>query len=332
MRNILYLLFVLLFTSCGTTYHLSTLNYDPIYGPDGTEIKVDTIDNEFQLARKFRTDDRFRWDFAQFAMRQDMRWNYDFYFNNRMHRSGFGSPFAFHWNSNQYWWNWANNSHFNMGFNHWDIFGFYGNSYGWNNGYYGNGWNNGYYGNGWGYNSWNNGPWNNNGYNVVWNRSRENVSYNIGRRGSNNVVSNRTIENKIIVNRNKPRNENFVIEEDGVRWYASSENDVDNDEIIDKALIKLRGNNTNIRVYNNPNNVPPVIIRNNNNSKPIRNYNRVENNSNNNIIRNNNNSRPIRTYSPPSRSSSPPVINRSSSNGRSSSPPPTSRGGSNIKR
>ena len=41
MRNILYLLFVLLFTSCGTTYHLSTLNYDPIYGPDGTEIKVD---------------------------------------------------------------------------------------------------------------------------------------------------------------------------------------------------------------------------------------------------------------------------------------------------
>lgn len=318
----LFVLFVLglVLTSCGATYQLSTLNYDPIYGPDGVEIKVDTIDNEFQLARKFRTDDRFRWDFAQFAMRQDMRWNYDFYFNNRMHRSGFGSPFAFHWNSNQYWWNWANNSHFNMGFNHWDIFGFYGNSYGWGSRYYGYGygWNN----YGWnGYNNWNNGPWNNNGYNVAWNSSRENVSYNVGRRGSN-IISNRTnsnIENKIIVNRNKPR---VIINNP--------------DEIIDKALIKLRGNNTNIRVYNNPNNVPNnVVIRNNNNnSKPIRNYNRIENNSNNNNIRNNNNnnSRPVRTYTPPSRSSSPPVINRSSSNGRSSSPPPTSRGGSNIKR
>ena len=240
MRNILTLLFVLLLSSCGTTYHLSTLNYDPIYGPDGTEIKVDTIDNEFQLARKFRTDDTFRWNFAQFAMRQDMRWNYDFYFNNRMHRSGFGSPFAFHWNSNQYWWNWANNSHFNMGFNHWDIFGFYGNSYGWNNGYYGYGWNNGYYGNGWGYNSWNNGPWNNNGYNVVWNRSRENVSYNVGRRGSNNI-SNRTnsnIENNIVVNRNKPRVINRKLNSNP-------------EEIIDKAIIRLRGNINNIRVNYN---------------------------------------------------------------------------------
>ena len=31
------------------------------------------------------------------------------------YRSGFGSPFAFHWNSNQYWWNWANNQSFQYG-------------------------------------------------------------------------------------------------------------------------------------------------------------------------------------------------------------------------
>ena len=152
MRNILTLLFVLLLSSCGTTYQLSTLNHDPIYDNNGNVVDVTVIDNEFQLARKFRTDDTFRWNFAQYAMRQDLRWNYDFYWNNRMYRSPFASPFDFYWNSHNYWWNWATNSHFNMGFNHWDRFGFYG--YGSSFGYYGfnrYGWNNGYYGNGWGY-------------------------------------------------------------------------------------------------------------------------------------------------------------------------------------
>ena len=179
MRNILYLLFVLLFTSCGTTYHLSTLNYDPIYGPDGTEIKVDTIDNEFQLARKFRTDFRFRYDFATYASNQPYSW----YFSNRMfNRYSFYNPYSrfdmFH-NSSQFWFDWAFNYPYNnFGYNWRDPFGFNNYYSRWNNyGMYG-------YGYGYGYNSWNNGPWNNNGYNVVWNRSRENVSYNVGRRGS----------------------------------------------------------------------------------------------------------------------------------------------------
>jgi len=279
MRHLVYIIFVLLLTTSCASFQLTTLNHDPMY-PD--EMKVDVIDNEFQLARKFRTDDRFRWDFAQYAMRQDLRWNYDFYFNNRMYRSAFASPFDFYWNSHNYWWNWASNYQFNYGFNHWNRFGFYGNGYG----YYGNYWNNGYY-NGWYGNGWGNRQRMND---YAWNnRDRGNVSYNIGRRGSNNVVSNRTIENRIIVNRNNPRIVNNP------------------DEVIDKELIKLKRNNTNIRIYTNPNNVPPVIIR-NNNSRPIRVYNRIENNSNNNINRNNNNSRPIRTYTPPPRSSSPPVI------------------------
>ena len=291
MKHLIYIMWVLLLTSCGTTYQLSTINHEPVYTTaDGTIIDYNVIDNEFQLARKFRTDDTFRWNFAQFAMKQDLRWNYDFYFNNRMYRSAFASPFDFYWNSHNYWWNWSFNYPFNYGFNHWDRFGFYGNSYGWNNGYYGNGW---------GYrNRMNDYAWNN--------RDRENTAYILGRRGSSNViVGNRTnvIKDRVIINRNNPR-------------IINNNPDV----VIDKAIIKLRGNNTNIRVYNNPNNVPPVIIRNNNNSKPVRNYNRPENNSNNNIIRNNNNSRPIRTYTPPSRSSSPPVINRSS-------PPVRSNGG-----
>jgi len=302
MRHLIYILWVLLLTSCGTTYQLSTINHDPIYTSDGTEIQFDVVDNEFQLARKFRTDDKFRWDFAQFAMKQDLRWNYDFYFNNRMYRSPYASPFDFYWNSHNYWWNWATNSHFNMGFNHWDRFGFYG--YGSSFGYYGfnrYGWNNGYYGNGWGYRQRMN--------DYAWrNRNRTNTAYVVGRRSSNNVVvGNRTnvIKDRVIINRNKPR---LV---------------VDKDVVIDRAIIKLKRNNNNIRVYENPNNVPnKIIIRNNNNSKPVRNYNRPENNRNN--FNRNNNTRPSRTYTPPSRSSSPPVISRPPT--RSSNPPVISRG------
>jgi len=136
------------------------------------------------------------------------------------------------------------------------------------------------------------------------NRNRTNTAYVVGRRGSNNVItnSNRTIQNNIIVNRNKPRV-------------------IDKDVVIDKALIKLKRGNNNIRVYENPNNVPNKIIIRNNNSKPVRNYNRPPNNSNNNIR--NNNTRPSRTYTPPSRSSSPPVISRPPT--RSSNPPVISR-------
>ena len=287
-RTLILVILGFLLTSCGTTYQLSTFNHDPIYDGNGEVVDVSIINNEFELARKFRFDDTFRWNFAQYAMRQDMRWNYDFYWNNRMYRSPFASPFDFYWNSHSFWWNWASNSPFYMGFNHWDPFGF-------NN-----------YGMGWSY-SWNNRRWSSNQWgnqygwnNGFYNRYRgTNVAYHTGRRGSNNViVSNRTnvIKDRVkdlkIVNRNKPRI-------------------VDKDVVIDKALIKLRGNNNNIRVYENPNN---VIIRNNN--KPIRNYNRPEinnRNSNNNIIRNNN----IRRTPPPTRSSNPPVINRSSSSGRS---------------
>ena len=323
MRKLITLLVLgLLLTSCGSQYQLSTLNHEPEYIGD---VRVDVIDNEMELSRKLRFDDKFRWDFAQYAMNQDMRWQYDFYWDNRMfRRSAFGSPFSFYWNSHNYWWNWATNSHFNMGFNHWDPFGF--NNYGWGSRYYGYGygWNNGYGFNNWGYRQRMN--------DYAWrNRNRTNTAYVVGRRSSNNVVvSNRTnvIKDRVIVNKNKPRR-NFVIEEDGVRWYSGSENDNVDKEVIDKAIIKLRGNNNNIRVYENPNNVPnKIIIRRNNNSNPVRNYNRPENNRNSNNNIRNNNSRPSRTYSPPSRSSSP-VISRPPT--RSSNPPVINRSSGGSK-
>jgi hypothetical protein len=308
MRNILTLLFVLLLSSCGTTYQLSTLNHDPIYDNNGNVVDVTVIDNEFQLARKFRTDDTFRWNFAQYAMRQDLRWNYDFYWNNRMYRSPYASPFDFYWDSHNYWWNWASNSHFNMGFNHWDRFGFYGQGMGWSYSWNNRRWSSNQWGNPYGWNNrygWNNG---------FYNRYRgTNVAYHSGRRGSSNVIvggRTNTIKNRVIVNRNKPR---LV---------------VDKDIVIDKAIIKLKRNNNNIRVYENPNNVPNNVIIRNNNNKPVRNYNRPENNnrnSNNNIR--NNNSRPPRTSTPPRSSSPRPVISRPTT--RSSSPPVAKRG--NIK-
>ena len=295
----LFVLFVLgILTSCGSSYQLSTLNHSPEYIDD---VRVDVIDNEMELSRLLRTDDKFRWDFAQYAMNQDMRWQYDFYWDNRMfRRSAFGSPFNFYWNSHQYWWNWASNSPFNMGFNHWDPFGF--NNYGWGSRYYGYGygWNNYYGWNNWGYRQrMNDYAWNN--------RNRTNTAYVVGRRSSNNViVGNRTntIKDRVIINRNKPRVVNSK------------------DVVIDREIIKLKRGNNNIRIYNNPNNVPNNI-RNNNNSKPVRNYNRPENNRNSN-----NNSRPSRTYSPPSRSSSP-VISRPPS--RSSNPPVINRRSSGSK-
>ena len=307
MRNILTLLFVLLLSSCGTTYQLSTLNHDPIYDNNGNVVDVTVIDNEFELARKFRTDDTFRWNFAQFAMRQDMRWNYDFYWNNRMYRSPYASPFDFYWDSHNYWWNWASNSPFNMGFNHWDPFGFNNNygmgwSYSWNNrrwssNQWGNpyGWNN-YYG-------WNNG---------FYNRYRgTNVAYHTGRRSSTMSVRDR-------------RGNAAMIESTKVKRRIINNPDV----VIDREVIKLKRNNPNIRVYENPNNVPNNVIIRNNNNKPVRNYNRPENNtrnSNNNIR--NNNSRPPRTSTPPRSSSPRPVISRPTT--RSSSPPVAKRGNIN---
>jgi len=290
-KLILFSVLLMLLTSCGS-YQLSTHNHTPEYIGD---VRVDVIDNEMELSRKLRFDDKFRWDFAQYAMRQDMRWNYDFYWNNRMYRRGpFASPSDFYWNSQSFWWNWASNSPFNMGFNYWDPFGFNNNygmgwSYSWNNrrwssNQWGNpyGWNN-YYG-------WNNG---------FYNRYRgTNVAYHSGRRSStmsnrdrigqvSMIESTKRRTNRTIVNKNKPR-------------IA-----VDKDIVIDKTIIKLRRGNNNIRVYENPNNIPNNIR---NNNKPVRNYNRPENNNRN---YNRPNTRPVRTNTPaPTRRSTPTTNSR----------------------
>jgi hypothetical protein len=225
----------LLLTGCSTTYHLSTLNHDPIYDTVlevPANVQIDTLSSS-QLRWKLRTDFRFRYDFAQYALSQPVSFDW----NNRLLGNRFNrySPYwsySYSWNRDMMWndWVWGYpffQSHMWSPFRY-DRWGY--NYYGWN-----------------GYNNWYNGPWHNSGYNVVWNSSRNNnnVAYHTGRRGSNNII-----------NRNTPR---VNVKEDKI------------DLIVSK--IRKRVNNNNIRVYNNPNNPnlnnnskPRVYVRPNNNS------------------------------------------------------------------
>ena len=294
MKNIkLLFLGLLLLTGCSTTYHLSTLNHDPIYDTVlevPADVQIDTL-SVSQLKWKLRTDFRFRYDFAQYALSQPRSFDW----NNRLLGNRFNrySPYwsySYSWNRDMMWndWVWGYNSYSMWSPFRYDRWGY--NHYGWNN----YGWN--------GYNNWYNGPFHNPGYNVAWNSSRNNnnVAYVNGRRGSNNIVNrtNNNIENRIVVNRNTPR---VNVKEENI------------DLIVSK--IRKRVNNNNIRVYNNPNN--PNL---NNNSKP-RVYVRPNNNSNNN--------NPPRIYMRPSSNNSTSTTKPSSNVSRSNS---VSRGGNSNRK
>ena len=283
MKNLKLLFLGLLFTGCAS-FHLSTLNHDPIYDTVlvvPADVQVDTL-TVSQLRWKLRTDFKFRYDFAQYALSQPRSFDW----NNRVlgnrynvynPYNGFG--YSNYWSRDMMWndWVWGYNSYSShmwspFGYDRWGY-----NSYSWNN----HGWNswgwNGYYGNGWGWRQqMNNYAWNN--------RNRPNTVRINGRRGSL-IESNRmSIKDKIgqasmiastkpRVNNTKPivNNSNLVIEEDGVRWYSNS-----------KPI-----NNTK-PIYNNS---KPSY----NNSKPIINNSRPNFNSKPSF---NNNSRPTNNSKP----------------------------------
>ena len=49
-------------------------NNDPIYGiveSTGDTIKIDVLDSEWDINRKFRFDNKFRWNYSMYAMNQD---------------------------------------------------------------------------------------------------------------------------------------------------------------------------------------------------------------------------------------------------------------------
>ena len=278
-------------TSC-SSLKLSTMHYDPIYGPEEvvlqvpSDVKIDTLSYS-QLKWKLRTDFRFRYDYAQFAMNQPLSWY------NRNFTYSYWRPFNsfdVYWNRHNYWYDWAFNYPYNWGFSSW----YSPWRYDWYRPY--RPWNH--------WNNWYNGPYSNPGYNVIWNSSRQNnnIAFINGRRGSRNFNfnGNSNIENTISTRYNKPRN---------------------NNSIIDNIVNELRDNfNIKPRVYSNPNNVPNnnnrPVINNNNNIKPTWNNSRpVINNNNINI---NSNSRPVINNS--SRGSNINISRgSSSSSGRSSS-------------
>ena len=287
-KGLLIGILLMLLSSCGIQYQVSTLSSDGIYESDDMypiylevpqDTKIDTINNIFQLKRKLRTDFNFRWDFAQYAMTQPLSWYYN---NPRL--DGIWRPynrFDVYFNSHLFWTNWA-----------WD----YPYHYGWN--YYG--WSRPWY-YGWynrPYNMW----WNYNHYNHPYHHNNIQYSYNVGRRGSiNRIISgNSNIENTISSRRYNNPNRKDIINSN-----------------LNNIVNELRENyNVKPRVYDNPNNVP------NNNV----NYNRGRNNNNNVIINNNSNNNFVRP-SRPSYNSRPPV-NNSSNISRGSSSSVRSSGGS----
>jgi len=297
---IVVLVLFLLLSSC-STYRLSTLNYDPIYGPEDvvltvpSDVKIDTIDSYFQLRSKLRNNFRFRWDFAQYAMQQPYSW----YWNNPR-LENFWRPynrFDVYFYSNWFWNDWAFNYPYHS---YWGMNSWY-RPWGWNS------WNRPY--DPW--NNWYQGPWHNPGYNVVWNSSRRGVAYVNGPRGSrigsNSIIQrDNNIKNKIVRRYNKQSNMN---------------------NIINNVINELRENfNVKPRVYNNPNNVP-------NNGRPIINDNINNNNirgswrpNNNNSINNNNYSN---IYTRPATNNNNSTVRPSSTISRGNS---SSRGGNSNRR
>ena len=82
MKKLVLFIGLLLLTGCSTTWHLSTIGHDPIYDtvlevPAG--VQIDTL-SASQLRWKLRTDFRFRYDFAQYALSQPRSFDW----NNRV--------------------------------------------------------------------------------------------------------------------------------------------------------------------------------------------------------------------------------------------------------
>ena len=288
MKKLLLIYLTLLITGCAS-FQLSTLNHDPIYDTVlvvPADVQVDTL-TVSQLRWKLRTDFKFRYDFAQYALSQPRSFDW----NNRVlgnrynvynPYNGFG--YSNYWSRDMMWndWVWGYNSYSPhmwspFGYDRWGYNSYGWNNYGWNNW----GWN-GYYGNGWG--------WRQQMNDYAWqHRNRPNTAYINGRRGSNNIQS------RIVANNTNQTRVN--VKEDKV------------DLLVNK--IRKRVNNNNIRVYNNPNN--PNL---NNNNKP-RVYVRPINN-------NNSNNNPPRIYTRPPVNNSTSTTRSSSNISRSNN---VSRGG-----
>lgn len=241
MKRITFLFVLFLLTSCGN-FKVATLNHTPKAFVTSTGINVDVIDSEFGLHRKFNNDNKFRWNYTQFAINQDLRWYYSFYNRNFLFKYSRNlSPWDIYVNRYDFWFDW--NFYYGWrGFNSWDPYGFRS----------------------WGWNSWD--PYYSNFH--IWNR--EHIAYAKTRRGSqyndNDIVQR---------NYNKVRSYNNSNNNTKVRVYNRPEN---NETELRRSVDLLKRGNKNIRIreYNNPNQ-----LNNDKTIRPdIRSYGRPETNSN----------------------------------------------------
>ena len=292
MKNLLALITVLLLTSCGTTYRISTLNHDPIYGDENyvlviDDVKVDTL-NEFQFRNRLRTDFQLRYDYAQYALSQPRSFDW----NNKLLRTrynwnrpyyGYGG-YNHYWNRTEMWndWVWGYTGWDSWGSPHrWSPFGYdrwgYGIHYGWNNHGWSYSWNN----RRWSSNQWGN-PYGWNNYygwnNGFYNRYRGiNVAYHTGRRGS--VINQRRVTpNRTNSVRTTPTRTNNVTPTN----VRSSETRVIKNRRPKTIIPPVRTNDNNIRPVRT--NTRPTY----NNSRPVRTNTRTNNRPTYN------NSRPVR--------------------------------------
>ena len=188
------ILSLILLTSCGASWQVSTLNHDPIYDDENyitvaDGVIVDTL-SEFQFRNKLRTDIGFRLDFARYALSQPVSFDW----NNRLLGRQYDSRWnSYYWNRDQMWndWAWGYTGWNSWGSPHrWSPFGYdrwgYNIHYGWNN-------------HGWGYNNWmgnvhyGNGYYNNWGWNNYYGNGwrRGNTAYIYGRRGTTTTRNSR---------------------------------------------------------------------------------------------------------------------------------------------
>ena len=228
MRTILLILLGFLLTSCGSMYQFSTINHTPEYIGD---VRVDKIENRMDLNWKLRTDNQFRWNFAQYAQNQPLSWYYDNSWELGLYTNPYFTTWDFYFNRTQLWWNWSFNYPYNWGWNRWYPFGY--NRWGWNYGFRNN-W-------AWGYNPyrWNTG--------FVHNpqpiRNRNVVVVN-GRRGSNNT--------NIIINGGRSNTNNNSVR---VRKYDNKDRIVprrDYNDIKSRVRTPINNNSRPTRNYNVP--------------------------------------------------------------------------------
>jgi hypothetical protein len=231
-RTIILILLGFLLTSCGSgMYYFSTINHEPEYIGD---VRVDKIENRMDLNWKLRTDNQFRWDFAQYAQNQPLSWYYDNSWELGLYTNPYFTTWDFYFNRTQLWWDWSFNHPYNWGWNRWYPFGY--NRWGWNYGFRNN-W-------AWGYNPyrWNSGFV----YNPQPIRNRNVVVVN-GRRGSNNT--------NITINRGRSNNSTSNNSNVRVRKYDNKDRIVprrDYNDIKSRVRTPINNNSRPTRNYNVP--------------------------------------------------------------------------------